>query len=141
MSGIALDANEKVVIELEAELWATSANPIAKLIGQITRIISLIFGFKKRGFLVITDRRVCEVTQRKALWIFNLGKCVKYVLPSSVKEIGYTKEGTCFGCFCQSYKLYYQAFTQDTEVLLSDVSSDEEAHKIADAFYNAIKKA
>jgi len=139
-SGIALDPNENVVVELEAELWATSSNPIAKLIGSIRRFINLIFGFKRRGFLVITDRRVCEVIESKALWVFNLGKRVTYVLPSSVKEIGYMKEGTCCGCFCQSYQLYYESFTQTTSVLLSDVTTDADAHKIADAFYNAINK-
>ncbi|MCM1035292.1 MAG: hypothetical protein NC038_06855 [Paludibacter sp.] len=49
-----------------------------------------------------------------------MGKNIRYLLPSSIKEIGYTKEGTCFGCFCQSYNLYYEAFTQRTTVLLSE---------------------
>lgn len=139
-SGIALDADEKVILELEAELWASSSNPIAKLIGSITRFLNLLIGNKRRGFLVITDRRVCEVIETKVCWVFNVGKRVSYVLPSSVKEIGYLKEGTFCGCFCQAYSLYYESFTQTTNVLLSDVTSDAEAHRIADTFYNAIRK-
>ena len=138
-SGVILDTDENLVVELEAELWASSQNPIAKLIGTVTRLINLLLGFKRRGYIVITDKRVIAVTQYISLWVFNTGKGVKYVLPSSVKEVGYTKEGTCLGCFCQAYSLYYDSFTQRTSVLLP-VSSEAETKKIVDAFYNAISK-
>ena len=136
-SGLILGEDEKLVVELEAELWATSSNPIALLIGKIIKFINLLFGNKRQGYVVITDKRVVEIIQFKSLWVLNSGKNVKYVLPSSVKEVGYTKEGTCFGCFCQSYNLYYDAFTQRTSVLLSDVD-EAGAQKVVDAFYKAI---
>ncbi len=139
-SGIVLTEGENLVIELEAELWATSSNPLARLVGQVVKFINLIIGNKRKGYVVITDKRVVEVIQFKALWVFNTGKNVKYVLPSSVKEVGYTKEGTCFGCFCQAYSLYYDAFTQRTSVLLS-ATEEAEAQKIVDAFYRAISAA
>lgn len=139
-SGLILGEDEHLVVELEAELWATSSNPIAKLIGGIVKFINLIFGNKRQGYVVITDKRVVEIIQFKALWVLNAGKNVKYVLPSSVKEVGYTKEGTCFGCFCQSYNLYYDAFTQRTSVLLSDMD-EAGAQKVVDAFYKAISAA
>ena len=132
--------DEHLVVELEAELWATSSNPIARLIGAVVKFINLILGNKRQGYVVITDKRVVEIIQYKALWVLNAGKNVKYVLPSSVKEVGYTKEGTCFGCFCQSYNLYYDAFTQRTSVLLSDVD-EAGAQKVVDAFYKAISAA
>ncbi len=139
-SGLILGENEKLVVELEAELWATSSNPIARLIGSIVKLINLILGFKRKGFVVITDKRVVEIIQFQALWVLNTGKNVKYVLPSSVKEVGYIKEGTCCGCFCQAYSLYYDSFTQRTTVLLSDVD-EQGAQKVVDAFYNAISIA
>ncbi len=139
-SGIVLTEGENLVIELEAELWATSSNPLAWLVGQVVKFINLIIGNKRKGYVVITDKRVVEVIQFKALWVFNTGKNMKYILPSSVKEVGYTKEGTCFGCFCQAYRLYYDAFTQRTSVLLS-ATEEAEAQKIVDAFYRAISAA
>ncbi|MBQ0076549.1 MAG: hypothetical protein KBT27_12745 [Prevotellaceae bacterium] len=139
-SGLVLGTNEKLVMELEAELWATSSNPIAKLIGKLRKLFALILGIRRNGFIVITDKRVVEVVQCKALWIFNVGKNVKYVLPSSVKEVGYTKEGTCLGMFCQSYNLYYESFTQTTSVLLP-VAGEKEAQDVVDAFYKAINAA
>lgn len=139
-SGVILTEGETLVAELEAELWATSANPIAKLVGQVVKFINLILGNKRKGYVVITNKRVIEVIQFTALWVLNAGKNVKYVLPSSVKEVGYTKEGTFLGCFCQAYSLYYDSFTQRTSVLLS-VSEESEAQKVVDAFYRAISAA
>lgn len=139
-SGLILGENEHLVVELEAELWATSSNPIALLIGNIVKFLNLLIGFKRKGYVVITDLRVVEIIQFKALWVLNTGKSVKYVLPSSVKEVGYTKEGTCCGCFCQAYNLYYDAFTQRTSVLLSDVD-EAGAQKVVDAFYKAISSS
>lgn len=139
-SGLVLDAGEDLVMELEAELWAASSNVFARLWGTVIKFINLLLGNRRKGFLVITNKRVVEVIQFRACWVFNVGKNVRYVLPSSVKEVGYTKEGTCFGCFCQSYNLYYDAFTQRTSVLLT-VDSDAEAQKVVDAFYRAISNA
>lgn len=139
-SGVVLNEGEKLVIELEAELWATSQNPIAKLIGEIRKLLALLIGHKRQGYVVITDKRVIEIVQEKMLWIFNAGKNVKYVLPSSVKEVGYTKQGTFLGCFCQAYNLYYDSFTQRTSVLLP-VSDEAEAQNVVDAFYKAVSVA
>lgn len=136
-SGLILGEGETLVMELEAELWATSSNPIAKLVGSIVKFINFLLGNKRNGYVVITNKRVVEVIQFRALWVLNTGKNVKYLLPSSVKEVGYTKEGTCFGCFCQSYTLYYDAFTQRTQILLSDVD-EAGAQKVVDSFYKAI---
>jgi hypothetical protein len=135
-SGLSLIEGENLVVELEAELWAQSSNPIAQLLGSLQRIVSSVLGFKKKGFLVITDKRVVELYNQISCYVFNTGRKVKYVLPSSVKEIGYTKTTTC-GIFCPAYYLYYEGFTQQTSILLK--SYDEAgAQKIVDAFYKAI---
>ncbi|MBR3856883.1 MAG: hypothetical protein IKM68_02735 [Bacteroidaceae bacterium] len=139
-SGLTLREDENLVMELEAELWAQSMNPIARIIGSIVRLLNLIIGNKRKGFIVITDKRVMEIIQFKACWILNTGKEVKYVLPSSVKEVGYTKQGTFFGCLCQQYNLYYESFTQSTSVMLP-VTEESEAQKVVDAFYKAITAA
>ena len=139
-SGLILGADEKLIVELEAELWASSQNPLAKLWGQCVKFFNLLLGNKRQGYLIITNKRVVEVIQFKACWVLNLGKNVKYVLPSSVKEVGYSKEGVCFGCFCQAYNLYYDAFTQRTSIVLP-VTEEKEAQDIVDAFYKAISAA
>ena len=138
-SGIALAENENLVMEIEAELWATSSNPISRLFGGINRIISKIFGFRKTGFLIITDKRVIEVKTQIYCWCITTGRQVKYVLPSSVKEIGYNRAATC-GCFCPVYHLYYESFTQLTQVQLKG-ADEKDALQAANAFYAAITRA
>jgi hypothetical protein len=138
-SGILLTEGENLVMEIEAELWAMSSNPIARLLGSITRVIAMIFGFKKKGYWVITDKRVVEVSLQIGCYCITTGRQVKYVLPSSVKEIGYTK-ATTLGCFCPVYYLYYESFTQRSAVQLKG-ADEAEALKAANAFYSAISYA
>lgn len=136
-SGVVLEDGENLVMELEAELWATSSNPIARALGWLLKLYYFLFGIRMHGYVVITDRRVIEVRERKQCWVFNASKEVKYVLPSSVKEAGYVMYGTCCGCFCQAYHFYYEAWTQKTDIMLKGVD-EKGAAAIVDAFYKAI---
>lgn len=139
-SGVVLAEGEELVVELEAELWASSSNVIARFFGEIWRVIALILGIKKKGYVVITTKRVIEVRQDIACWVFNVGKSVKYVLPASVKEVGYVKSGTCLGCFCQSYTLYYDAFTQRTAIQLKGMY-ETDAVNLVNTIYKTIQDA
>ena len=138
-SGLILEDGENVVMEIEAELWATSSNPIMRALGAIKKFFAMILGNRRHGFLVITNKRVVEVRKFVACYCFNVGTEVKYLLPNSVKEVGYRRMATC-GCFCPAYYLYYESFTQTTEVMLNG-SDSREAQKTVDAFYRAIASA
>jgi hypothetical protein len=135
-SGLLLNSNETLVLEIEAELWATSSNPIAQLFGGIRRFFAAIFGYKKKGFVVVTNQRVVIVEKRITCYCFDRGKIVKYILPSSLKEVGYKKFATC-GCFCPAYHLYFDAFTEHHDVLLKGVN-EAGAQKVCDTFYQSI---
>lgn len=139
-SGIVLSEGEELILEMEAELWASSSNIIARILGAIAKIIALIFGIKKKGYVVLTNKRVIEVRQNIACWVFNTGKEIKYVLPNSVKEVGYVKVGTFCGCFCQAYSLYYDAFTQRTSIQLKGMH-EEETVALVNTFYKTIQSA
>ncbi len=138
-SGIVLADDESLVMEIEAELWATSSNPFAMAAGRIRKALAKIFGYRRNGYLVITNKRVVEVTKETVCYCFNNGTTVKYLLPDSVKEVGYIRKATC-GCFCPAYYLYYESFTQRTQVMLSGVD-EFGAQKTVDAFYKAIASA
>jgi hypothetical protein len=138
-SGVVLKENETLVMELEAELWAKSSNPIARFLGSIYKLIALILGIKRHGYVVITDQRVIEVTCVKSCWIFDTSKKITYIMPASIKEVGYTKEATFLGCFCHAYTLYYEGWTQGTSVLLKG-ADEKEAQRIVEAFYHVLNK-
>lgn len=137
-SGLVLQEGEELQMELEAELWADGSNIIQKIIGQIRKLIGFLLGFKRTGYIVVTNKRVIEILKLRALWVLNQGQIVTILTPGSIKEVGYTKTGQFCGCLCQAYTLFYESFTQRNNVLLSEVSSEEEAQKIVDAFYKAI---
>lgn len=134
---VVLSAGEELIAEIEAELWATSSNPVAQLVGEIQKFIGRIFGFKKLGFIIITNQRVVEVYDQINCYVFNTERRVKYLLPSSIKEVGYTKSATC-GLFCPGYYFYYESLTNVTKVLLKD-ADEAYAAKLVDSFYKALK--
>lgn len=138
-SGFVLANGETFEFGVEAELWAGSSNPIDRMLGKLTRLLNLLVGVKRYGYLIVTNKRVVEVTQKKACWVLNAGKEVKNVLPSSIKEVGYVAEGTFCGCFCQAYTLYYDAFTQRTAILLKG-ADEAEAARVAKLFYDIVNK-
>jgi len=138
-SGLLLMEGETLVMEIEAELWASSSNPIVRFFASIQKFFSMIFGFRKTGFVVVTNKRVVQVSKFITCYCCGGGKEVKYLLPSSLKEVGFKKIATC-GCFCPDYVLYFQAFTDYREVRLKGVD-EAGAQKTVDAFYRAIAQA
>lgn len=138
-SGLILEDGESLVMEIEAEFWATSSNPVAMAFGQIKKFFAKIFGYKVNGFLVITNKRVVQVAKEITCYCFNSKTVVKYLLPSSVKEVGYDRKATC-GCFCPAFHLYYEGFTERTRVMLAG-ADERTAQKTVDAFYRAISAA
>jgi hypothetical protein len=138
-SGLLLTEGETLVMEIEAELWATSSNPIVRFFGGIKKFLAMISGYRKSGYLVVTNKRVVQVAKVITCYCCGGGKDVKYLLPSSLKEVGFKKMATC-GCFCPAYYLYFQAFTEYTQVLLKGVD-EAGAQKTVDAFYRSIAQS
>jgi hypothetical protein len=133
-----LPEDERLVLEIEAELWAASSNPIAQFIGIVRRFFMAVFGFRKKGFLVVTNQRLMEVYDQINCYCLNTSREIKNIPLNSVKEIGYRKKTTC-GFFCPAYYLYYEGITQATEIQLRDCE-EMEAQKTVNAFYRAVNR-
>jgi len=138
-SGLVLMEGETLVMEIEAELWAKSSNPIARFFAGIAKFFAKISGRRKSGYTVVTNKRVVQVSKTTTCYCCGGEKEVKYLLPSSLKEVGYKKMATC-GCFCPVYYLYFEGFTQSSFVQLKGVD-EAGAQKTVDAFYRAIVSA
>ncbi|MBP7552929.1 MAG: hypothetical protein KA885_05835 [Spirochaetes bacterium] len=128
---------EQIVIQIEAELWAGSSNPMVRFLAGITKFVSKILGYRKKGFLIITNKRVIEYTEEIQCYCYVSSKETKIVIPSSVKEIGYSRAATFMGICCPAYFLYYDAHTQRTMVQLKG-GSDFIAMDYVNKFYAAI---
>jgi hypothetical protein len=138
-SGVILQPGENLVMEIEAEMWAGNANPIAQAYAKLAKTIAKIFGYSQKGFLIITDQRVITAVTVVQCYCFTTDRLVKYVMPRSIKEVGYTKINNCV-CCCPTLVMYYEGMTDRTSVQLK-TGDEAEAVKIVDAFYAAIAKA
>lgn len=138
-SGILLTEGENLVVELEAEMWVTGLNAIDKMFGYIYKFFAMLLGVRKEGYIVITNKRVVEVRKDKIFFVMDNGKTITYLMPNSIKEIGYTKEPTFF-CFCPVYHLFYDALTQHTSIRLKDMD-EAEVQNVVHSFYSALHNA
>ena len=89
---------------------------------------------------VESDFESVNLSAGECLLLKLLEKHLKYLLPGSIKEVGFYKTATC-GFFCPAYYLYYEGLTQRTSIELSINTDENEAQRIVDAFYNAIARA
>lgn len=137
-SGITPTEDECFINEIEAELQTTSFDTFSKTFSGIQKFIAAVFGFKKKAFWVITDKRVIEVYEQFAFYFFSTGRQVKFVLLSNIKEIGYVKK-SLIGFLRPSYYVFYESSTQTAKMKLKK-ADEAEALKITEAFYDAIRK-
>jgi len=144
-SGIVLAEGETLVMELKAGFWlpSSSFNPIVIVMLAIMKFITMIIGFilgvRTKMFLVITDRRVIEVSEQIIWWCIPIGRSLTYVTPDSVKEVGFIKKKR-FWCFCPIYCLYYASLTRRSAFKM--IGADEATVlKTVDVFYAAVGHA
>jgi hypothetical protein len=49
-SGLTLAENEKLVMEIEAELWASSSNPLDRLLGGLLKLSTQFSATRRKAF-------------------------------------------------------------------------------------------
>jgi hypothetical protein len=136
-SGINLLDNETLIAEVDAGLYITSAFVILRFIQGFLRFIGLIFGFRKRGYLVITNKRFVEVYDQIIFWVLKIRKNVRSVpLCAIKKDVGCVKKGT-FAFLFRSYQLYYERFWRRVYAVLRGLDEGE-AYRITNAAYKAL---
>lgn len=128
--------DEKIVAEVEAQLWATSSNAIARFIGRVLRFIAMLLGTRVRFHLIITNKRIIEVSETIQCYCFTTKRLVRYVTPSSVKQVGYSKATNC-GICCSAYYLFYNSQTQYTNIMVN-TSNESMVRDIVEEFYRLI---
>ena len=128
--------DERIIAEVEAQLWATNSNPIIRFIGRVIRFIAMLLGMRNRFHLIITNKRIIEIGETIECYCFTTKRTIRYVTPSSVKQVGYSKAATC-GICCSAYYLFYCAQTQYTCILV-DTSNESAVREVVEAFYKLI---
>jgi hypothetical protein len=137
-SGVDLLENETLVLEMDAELYVTSSWLILRFIHGIIRFFAQILGFRKRGFLVVTNNRFVEVYNQIIFWVINIRKYVKSVPFEHIeKEIDYVKKGT-FAFLFRAWQLYYNKRTQRRVYVILRGLDEREAHSAANVVYKTL---
>jgi hypothetical protein len=139
-SGFALAEDETLVIKVDAEWMLPIHNPLLCLIWAIIKFIAMILGFRRKGFLIVTNKRVVEVWEYIVCWCINTKRHISYVKPNSVKEIGFEKRSILWCCWT-AYCLYYGALTGHSVLIKMKGADESTALKTAEAFYAAIEHA
>ncbi|MDR0601822.1 MAG: hypothetical protein LBG42_05520 [Treponema sp.] len=136
-SGIDLLENESLTLEINAELYVTSSFIIPRFLFGIIRFFAQILGFRKRGFLVVTNKRIVEVYNQIIFWIINIRKYVNSVPLCKIdKEVDYVKKGT-FAFLFRAYQLYYQRSLWRVYAILRGLD-EKEVHSVANAIYKTL---
>jgi hypothetical protein len=137
-SGIVLPENESLLLEVEADLYGTSPFLLFGIALEILRCVAQVFGIKKRGYLVITNKRVVEVYQQFFLWGVQGRKKIRFFRLDRLSAIGYNRKGT-FACFCRAWHLfYYRSWLRIYAVLKG--RDEGEAQRAAAILFNAVYK-
>ena len=70
-SGIILTEGEVVVAELEAELSESGGDLLDKLLAPVKKFFAWVFGCRRKGYLVITNKRVVEIVAITNCYVFT----------------------------------------------------------------------
>jgi hypothetical protein len=137
-SGVTLLENETLVLEMNAELYVTSSWAILRFIHGIIRFFAQILGFRKQGFLVVTNKRFVEVYNQIIFWIINIRKYVKSIPLERIEgEVDYVKKGT-FAFLFRACQLYYNKRENRRVYAILRGLDEQDAHGAANAVYGAL---
>jgi len=136
-SGITPKKDECFINEIEAELQTTGFDAFSKMFSGIKKFTAAVFGFKKKAFWVITNKRVIEVYEQFVFYFFSTGRQVKFIFLSDIKKIGYIKK-SLFGFLPPSYYVFYESSVQTAKMKLKKEADEAEALRIAETFYDAM---
>ncbi|MDR1306140.1 MAG: hypothetical protein LBK74_01020 [Treponema sp.] len=138
-SGFVLSDDETLALEINADLVITSSILPIRLLLEVLRVFTRILGFKKKGFLVVSNKRVAEIYCQRFLWFFHTRKTVRNVRLYNIREVSYVRKGY-FLCFFRHYHLYYdRPFVRVYSILKG--RNEEEVRRAANTFFLAINKS
>jgi hypothetical protein len=110
---IQLLPGEEVAFEIDADVLRAGTDPVAQLIARIGVFFAKIFGHKEKAKLIVTTKRVVQVTHVIDWYCIPKKTLYQVIMPSSVKEVGYYVQTACCGMM-KSFRFYYQGLTESS---------------------------
>ena len=104
-SSLVLTEGEEVQAVVEGEMFATSTNLIANAIAKLFQGIAAIFGYRKTGQLVITNKRITLEVKGLTCWCIPASGVFKSIPYHGVASVQYGFEAMCCLGLCRKYAL------------------------------------
>lgn len=122
-SGIVLNYNEKLIVEIEADLYRRESGFFDRANAKRRRIIDMVKGKTKRGYIVLTNKHIIEVYQSNTCCCCRDQQQIDYYPLSDIKDFGYCIDReSCCGKACY---IYYETSNHIGGIDLYDSSYQE----------------
>ncbi len=131
-----LTEGEESVQEVEGDAYNSDSNPIARMIGTIIRIISIILGFRKKTHIIVTNKRVIRIDFEKILWVINKGVSAISMTPRSINNVGYSNIRT----FLIFKTRYFMMGTSGGDTFIKFQGNDKSLFEAVDNVNNTLEK-
>jgi hypothetical protein len=131
MKDVKMLTGEKIVWENEADQWFVSPNLMVKLIMNIKKILSFLIGFRDKGSIAITNKRVIYRSEKYFLWAFQNGLSVDSIFLNQISSLKYEYKAS-FLVFLKSKILtVYSTGAFGSSFVLKKVDEKEFEKKVA----------
>ena len=86
---IKLAEGEEILQKVEGDANTLASGPLAKVLSIFINIIDKIFGRSRKVMIIISNKRVIELSTEKVLWKFDKGVEVINYTPRAINYVGY----------------------------------------------------
>ncbi len=107
--------NEKVLLKIEGNAYTTSPNPLVRFFTAIFRFFAMIFGYKLKTYLIITNKRIVKIDKETVLYFIPRNVVVNTLTKNSIREVGYSQ--TRRWLFFKSLYFHLQSYTENINIL------------------------
>ena len=121
---IQLMENEEQIWKAKAKKSPISNNLVIRLITAIIKFIMFINGFRSKGEIVITNKRIIYSYQNYAWYCINTASNVEYISLNKVATISGGFKAS-FLCFCKTNALTVTTGGETNDYYFSGVSENE----------------
>lgn len=131
-----LTEGEELRQEIEGDAYNLDSNPIARLIGTITRVVSIILGFRKKAHIIVTNKRIIRIDFEKIFWFINKGVTATSMTPRSINNVGYSNVRS----FLIFKTRYFMIGTSGGDTLIKFQGNDKSLFEAVDNVNNTLEK-